>query len=172
MRRQRFPFIIGPREGKAPEDASAADAILEALARQDERMSSVLASLALIESSLEELGEKGDGEGDLRELFRGLLPVLDGMDAVVRAMESGGDPSWKKGMEMLSDRLTALLGARGLIRSARVGMAFDPSRHESVGVHVTPGVAPGTIAEVVESGWLHKGNVFRYAKVVVVKGDA
>ncbi len=134
-----------------------------------ERMSRVLASLSLIESSLDELAEKTNDDQRWRDFYKELIPILDGIDAVRRAIEREGDPSWKRGMEIFSDRLAAHLEAHGLLQAARVGMRFDPSRHEAVDACDTKLVAPGTVAEVVENGWLYGGHILRYAKVIVAR---
>ncbi len=49
------------------------------------------------------------------------------------------------------------------------GMPFDPSRHESVDTVVDPGLSPGTVADIVLDGWIYKGRLLRFAKVIVVK---
>ena len=177
MRKQRFPFLINPYQSKRPASAFPAEAILDALSKHAEankeireRVSRVLASLALIESSLDELAEKSNDDQRWRDFYKELVPILDGIDAVRRAIDREGDPSWKRGMEIFSDRLAAHLEAHGLRQAARVGMRFDPSRHEAVDACDTTLVGPGDVAEVVENGWLYGGNVLRYAKVIVAKG--
>lgn len=179
MRKQRFPFLISPYQSKRSAGAFPADAILNALSEHaeaekemKEKTSRVLASLSLIESSLEDLVEKSNADQPWREFYQRLIPILDGIDAVRRAIEREGDPSWKRGMEIFSDKLAALLEAHGLLHSARVGMIFDPSRHEAVDACDTSLVAPGAVAEVVENGWLYRGDILRYAKVVVAKGGS
>jgi molecular chaperone GrpE len=161
MRKQRFPFLISPFERRADADGE-----------MKEKSTRMLASLSLIESSLEELLEKTDSEGKWLDFFRSLIPILDGIDALRDAIESGGDPSWKKGMEILSGKISALLETQGFLRTARVGMAFDPARHEAVGAEEASPVSPGDIAEVVENGWHYRGKILRYAKVVVAKGGS
>lgn len=170
-RKPRFPFIIGPYERKRSASGDSAP-VLDALSQLAEKTSRVLASLSVVESSLDELMEKaGDGQ-EWREFYRKLLPILDGIDATRRALEGIGDSSWKRGMEILSDKLIALLEAHGLLRGARVGMTFDPSRHESVGARDSTEVAPGAVAEVVENGWLYRGDILRFAKVIVARGSS
>jgi len=168
MRKQRFPFLISRGERKPLPGGVPADAILE----MKEKASRVLASLSLIESSLDELLEKTSADQKWREFYQKLIPILDGMDAVRRAVEREGDPSWKRGMQIFSEKMAALLEAHGLLRAARVGMAFDPSRHEAVGADDSSLAAPGAIAEVVENGWLYQGQVIRYAKVIVAKDSS
>ncbi len=169
MRKQRFPFLISPYQSKRSAGSFSADAILNALS---EKTSRVLASLSLIESSLDELVEKTNADQRWREFYQKLIPILDGIDAVRRAIEREGDPSWKRGMEIFSDKLAALLEAHGLLQAARVGMTFDPSRHEAVEACESSLVAPGAVAEVVENGWLYRGHVLRFAKVIVARGGS
>ena len=89
MRKQRFPFLISPYQSKRSGSAFPADAILNALS---EKTSRVLASLSLIESSLDELAEKTNADQRWREFYQKLIPILDGIDAVRRAIEREGDP--------------------------------------------------------------------------------
>jgi len=179
MRKQRFPFLISPYHRKRSASSFPTDAILDALLKQaeadremKEKTSRVLASLSLIESTLDELVEKANADQTWRDFYQKLIPILDGIDAVGRAIEREGDASWKRGMEIFSEKLAALLEAHGLLQTARVGMIFDPSRHEAVDACDTSLVAPGAVAEVVENGWLYGGHVLRFAKVVVAKGGS
>ena len=207
MRRQRFPFLISPLQARPPAGPPSVREILDVLAgvaeaqrETGEKTSRALASLSLIESSLEELVEKAGADpssassaaGALqgadprsassaagatqgadqgwREFYRRLIPILDGIDAMRQAVEREGDPSWRQGMEMLSDKLVGVLEAHGLVRTAAVGMTFDAFRHESVGARDSSEVATGAVAEVVENGWLYRGEILRYAKVIVARG--
>jgi hypothetical protein len=193
MKRQRFPFLISPLQARPPAGPPSLKEILDALAgvaeaqrKTGEQTSRALASLSLIESSLEELTEKAGAEPGSassamgatqgadqgwREFYRRLIPILDGIDALRQAVERQGDPSWGRGMEMLSDKLVGVLETHGLLRTAAVGMAFDAFRHESVGAGDSSEVAPGAVAEVVENGWQYRGEILRYAKVIVARGD-
>jgi len=166
MRRQRFPFIINAFQ-RRPAEACSVDASLNDLAT---KLLRVLTSLGLIESSLEELSAKADDSATWRRFYGQLMPIIDGIDSLEAAIDQAGDPSWKQGMAILSGKLGALLETYGLKRTAHVGMAFDPARHESVGAIESSGMMPGVVAEVVESGWLFRGEVLRYAKVVVARG--
>ena len=179
MKKQRFPFLLSPFEKERSTGAFPADEILAALAKRTDadgeakgKTSRVLASLSLIESSLEELLEKTDRDEKWLDFFRKLIPILDGIDALRDAIDRGGDPSWKRGMDILSEKLMALLEAHGFLRAARVGMAFNPDHHEAVGAQDTALVEPGSIAEVVENGWLYQGGIVRSAKVIVAKGSS
>lgn len=87
-------------------------------------------------------------------------------------MERAGDPDWRRGMEIVTGKLEALLTSRGMEPSARVGELFDPSRHRAAGARRAEGIPPGSIAEVVEAGWTFRGAVVRLATVIVTREDA
>jgi molecular chaperone GrpE len=167
MKRQRFPFIINAFQ-RRPAEAHSVDASLNDLAT---KLLRVLTSLGLIESSLEELSAKADDSATWRRFYGQLVPIVDGIDSLEAAMGQASDPSWKQGTTILSGKLEALLEAYGLQRTAHVGMTFDPARHQSVGAIESSGMMPGVVAEVVQSGWLFRGEIIRYAKVVVARGD-
>ena len=161
MRRQRFPFLIGPAPARAETEEGVTD-----------RLSRILSSLSLVESSLEELLEKTDSDRAWRDFYAALIPVLDGIAALRDAVERDGDPGWRRGMEIVTGKLEALLTSRGLEPSACVGDVFDPSRHRAAGARRAEGVPPGAIAEIVEAGWTFRGAVVRLATVIVAREDA
>lgn len=161
MKRQRFPFLIGSAPARAATEEGIAD-----------KLSRMLSSLSLIESSLEEVLEKTDSDEPWRDFYAALIPILDGIAALREAIERAGDPAWRRGMEIVTAKLEALLASRGLEASARVGDPFDPSHHRAAGARRAAGVPPGSIAEVVEAGWTFRGAVVRLATVVVAREDA
>jgi len=68
----------------------------------------------------------------------------------------------------------ALLDAfekHGIRRVDALGQRFDPDHHEAVFEVADATSPPGTVAEVLQPGYLHHDRLLRPAKVGVAKGD-
>ena len=195
----RFPFIIADietvtadrnREASSNgEDRSQRDESLEEVLRLlqqigerneliDERITKLLKRMVVLESSLDELVERAETEqkeGDesdsaMRTLFAEILPVLDSLEQLRRAVMESGEEEWQRGVTMLFEKVLNILEARGFRMSASMADKFNPEYHESVGVNCNSHLPEGTITDVIESGWLYNDSVLRYAKVTVSKG--
>jgi molecular chaperone GrpE len=64
------------------------------------------------------------------------------------------------------------LAKHGIHRIASLGERFDPDRHEAVFEVSAPERAAGTVAEVLQEGYLHHDRLLRPAMVGVAKGGA
>ena len=105
---------------------------------------------------------------------RDLLSVFDNLD---RALETGaGDPSaegsaaFVEGVEMTRRELRAVLERNGVSRIDPLGENFDHNLHQAMGEVDAPEAAPGTIVEVIQSGYLLRDRLLRPAMVLVAKG--
>ncbi len=103
------------------------------------------------------------------EFFKHLVPILDGLEAVREAIASGGEESWLKGLDLFRGKLHELLGTGGFKALAKVGDPFDPAVHEAIGTESGTGLPEGTIAQLVQQGWVLGDLVLRYAKVTVAR---
>jgi len=94
------------------------------------------------------------------------LPVLDNLE---RALEhAGGEPDGLlEGLRSVRDQAVAVLAGLGYPRHEEVGMPFDPSRHEAVGVVHDADAAPGTVVRVVRPGYGEGERQLRPAAVAV-----
>jgi molecular chaperone GrpE len=72
-------------------------------------------------------------------------------------------------VELIYQKLTAILRNRGLVPMESVGMAFDVERHDALLQVEKEGVPSGIVLEEHEKGYLLNRNVLRHAKVVVSK---
>ena len=68
--------------------------------------------------------------------------------------------------------LLQTLGHFGIRKIEALGAPFDPSLHEAVMEIDDPEREPGTVAEVVQDGYLLHDRLLRPARVVVVKRRA
>ena len=175
--RVRFPFIIAGVEQKATASPETLKSILEQNIENGAKISKLLKNWVYLESALDELLEgnnveqatDNDAQLDMNAFFSELIPVLDNLDRLRQAVMETGQEEWRNGMDIFHGKMMDLLKSRGLHTSAAIGMAFDATRHEAVGVEYDSHLPQGSISDIIESGWLYRNTVLRYAKVTVVK---
>ena len=104
-------------------------------------------------------------------LIRELLPVIDGLDQALVAVDKQSDPqAVVKGVHLIYRQLLGLLEKEGVKRIPTVGEPFDPHRHEAVAqVDTGDGKADETVVEEVQVGYTMHGRVLRPAMVKVAK---
>jgi molecular chaperone GrpE len=99
-----------------------------------------------------------------------LLPVLDNFELAVSAAEQSRDfDRMLKGVEMVFGELREVLQAEGLVRIEAEGKPFDPERHEAVIAVEQEDTEPGTVVDIVRTGYELRGKVLRPAMVKVAK---
>jgi molecular chaperone GrpE len=99
-----------------------------------------------------------------------LLPVLDNFELAVSHAEQSRDfDRMLKGVEMVFGELREVLQAEGLVKIEAEGKPFDPERHEAVVAVEQEGAEPGTVVDVVRTGYELRGKVLRPAMVKVAK---
>lgn len=99
-------------------------------------------------------------------VLRGLLPVLDSLDAAM-AMESstGSDESMRQGLTGTRDLLLAALAKEGMEPIQALGTVFDPNRHEAA--HIAEGSGTMVVTAEWRRGYMLKGRVIRATLVAV-----
>ena len=97
-----------------------------------------------------------------------LLPILDDLS---RSLQSGkelkDDDPFYKGIEMILAKFLKILEAQGLKPMETVGKEFNVDYHDALMQVPRSDVAPHTIIEEVEKGYLLFDKVIRHAKVIV-----
>ncbi|MDT0617822.1 nucleotide exchange factor GrpE [Salinisphaera sp. P385] len=112
------------------------------------------------------------------ERFAGeLLGVRDSLEMGLSAAEDDGADATKlhEGMELTRRMLAQAMEKFGVEAVNPEGEAFNPDFHEAISTQPTSDVAPNTVVQVVQRGYLLNGRVLRPAMVVVSKaadGDA
>ena len=98
-----------------------------------------------------------------------LLPALDSFGMAIAAFDGGNtDPkALVEGVRMTRMLLQSALERHGLQEIAATGVAFDPARHEAVGVEPSSTVAEGQILRVLQTGYQIGDRVVRHSRVVV-----
>jgi molecular chaperone GrpE len=99
-----------------------------------------------------------------------LLPVLDNFELAISHAEQSRDfDRMLKGVEMVFGELREVLRNEGLSDIEAKGKPFDPARHEAVVAVEEEGAEPGTVVDVVRTGYAFQGKVLRPAMVKVAK---
>lgn len=105
------------------------------------------------------------------QLIKELLPVLDDMERALDAARSNHDEDdpLLKGMQLVHDKALAVLKNFGVSIIEAQGQPLNPEVHAAMMQQPTDEVAPGTVLQEVQRGYLLKGRTIRPAAVVVAK---
>lgn len=110
----------------------------------------------------------------LEGLAAELLPVLDNFalafDAHRQQSEIGqSDPNQAlvEGLRMVQSLLSGALERHGVTEIPAQDCAFDPNRHEAVGVEPRQDVDPGVVVRVLQPGYALGERVIRPSRVMV-----
>jgi molecular chaperone GrpE len=104
------------------------------------------------------------------QVIMDLLPVLDDFERAFVAMESGSDKdkSYIEGTKLIYNKLKSVLGKRGLEPMKSIGETFDTDFHEALtNIPASTPDQKGKVVDEIEKGYMLKGKVIRFAKVVV-----
>ena len=104
-----------------------------------------------------------------QEVLVSLLPVLDDFGRALKAMQTATEVApVKEGVELVNNKLTSILTAKGLKVMESVGQVFDSEFHEAITNIPAPSEGmKGKIIDEVERGYFLNEKVIRFAKVVV-----
>lgn len=103
------------------------------------------------------------------ELMTELLPLLDDFERAIDSNQKSEDlEAVKQGFELLHQKMTRVLSAKGLKAIESKGETFDAEVHEAIAqVPVDDKKQKGQIIDVVEKGYSLNDKVIRHPKVVV-----
>ena len=106
-----------------------------------------------------------------KDIINELLPVLDDFERALRAAENATDvAAVKEGMNLIYQKLTRNLEAKGLKAIESKGQDFNVEKHEAI--TEIPAPTPemsGKVIDEVEKGYYLNDKLIRFAKVVVGK---
>ncbi len=104
-------------------------------------------------------------------LARELLPALDNLKRAVAAADTASaaeaEHDLSQGIRLVTAELSAALGRTGITGYDPTGEAFDPVQHEAVAQQPFEGAEPGTVVQVLQSGYRLNESVLRPARVIV-----
>ncbi len=97
-----------------------------------------------------------------------LLPIVDDFERSLQHMEGSKDiESVQQGVKMIYDKLMKTLDEQGVKKIESVGEPFNVEFHEALLQRKADKVAPHTVLDEVEKGYMYKDRVIRHAKVIV-----
>ncbi len=99
------------------------------------------------------------------EIARDILPILDDFERALKA--PGSDVNYRKGIELIYQRLMDSLKKIGLEPIDAPGKVFDPNLHQAVERVQTTDVEDQTILEEYQRGYNFKGKLLRPSMVRV-----
>ena len=104
------------------------------------------------------------------EVTAKLLPLYDLVRHAHEEVKAGhADTPLAKGMDAIFREYDKLFKEEGVTEVNPLGKSFDPHYHEAFGFIDKPGFAEGTVADVLQSGFLLGDKVLRTAKVRLQK---
>ena len=167
------PYIMpdDPEEGSVEaltkEAAEAKDRMLRTLAE----MENLRKRTAREVSDARTYGISGFAR-DVLDIADNLQRALDAVSAEARAAADPGLKSLIEGVELTERSLHNALEKHGVKRFDPAGEKFDPNIHQAMYEVPDPSVPAGTIAHVVQAGYMIGERVLRPALVGVAKGGA
>ena len=108
----------------------------------------------------------------LAEAFADILGVVDNFErALVHRADATGD-EFHAGIDMIAKQFGDTLKKYGVVAVPALGVPFDPNVHEAVVREETESMAPGTVLEVLQKGYLLNDRLLRPARVKVAASRA
>lgn len=105
-------------------------------------------------------------------LIKQLLPVVDNLEkAMAHLQEDKPSSALAEGVELTLKGMLDTLKRNGVEEVKAVGEPFDPSFHEAVSGQPDDTVAPGTVLQELQKGYILNERLIRPAMVIVSKGD-
>ncbi|TSC89261.1 MAG: molecular chaperone GrpE [Parcubacteria group bacterium Gr01-1014_3] len=102
-------------------------------------------------------------------IIKDLVGSLDNFDLAIAALEKQGPVD--KGIYMIRSQIADTLKRQGVeAMIVEAGGTFDPSFHEAVG-EMESDHPPGSIAEVLEQGYILNGKVIKPVRIKLSKGQ-
>ncbi|HHX30573.1 MAG TPA: nucleotide exchange factor GrpE [Clostridiaceae bacterium] len=114
--------------------------------------------------------EAGFDDGVI-ETVRALLPVLDSMDAAVKAAEGGCSEETREfldGLVLIAQQMDETLRKIGVVEIEGVGADFDPHVHQAVLHGEDESLPENYVSQVFQKGYVKGSRVIRHSMVKVV----
>jgi molecular chaperone GrpE len=97
-----------------------------------------------------------------------LLSALDNLDRAIQAGKQAGETGpLVQGVALVQSQLLDVLRRHGITPIEAQGKAFDPNLHQAVMQQPSAEVAPQTVLQVLEPGYMLHERVLRPARVIV-----
>ena len=167
------PYIMpdDPEEG-------AAEALTKEVAEAKDRMLRTLAEMEnLRKRTVREVSDArtyaiSGFARDVLDIADNLQRALDAVPAEARAAADPGLKALIEGVELTERSLHNSLEKHGVKKFDPAGEKFDPNVHQAMYEVPDPSVPVGTVAQVIQAGYMIGERVLRPALVGVAKGGA
>lgn len=105
------------------------------------------------------------------DVLRAFLEVQDNLERALQSDPGSDDTdapaSFREGVELINQKMRALLKEKGVEPMEVLSTEFDPNFHEAVGQLPREGVDSGIVIEVVQPGYHYGDMVLRPARVII-----
>jgi molecular chaperone GrpE len=162
----------GGLSGEAPEwvmppaEAPPAEPGAERIAELEDRWRRALADLDNLRKRCARELERERHAERLR-VASAFLPVVDNLERALSHADT--DEPFVEGISSIRDQAVEVLAKLGYQRHDEVGVPFDPTMHEAVGVVDAPGTEPNTVTGIVRPGYGDGEWQLRPAAVIVAR---
>jgi molecular chaperone GrpE len=102
-------------------------------------------------------------------LMQELLLVVDDFDRALTIEAGGGADAYRKGVELIHQKLHDLLRKRGVKAFDALGADFDPNIHQAVMHEASPDHREGEVIGEMQKGYMMGDRLLRPAMVKVAK---
>jgi molecular chaperone GrpE len=169
-------------ETAAGEDAPAGESQAETIARLEAEKADLTERLLRLAADMDNLRKRAERDvadagryaiarfaADMLTVADNLRRALEAVPAELREDGDSGAAALFEGVEMTAREFDRLMAKHGVEKIAAQGERFDPHRHQAMFEMPDPSVAPGTIVQVVQDGYMIGDRVLRAAMVGIAK---
>ena len=102
------------------------------------------------------------------EVILSLLPVIDDFERALAVVEKNNNNTDYEGIKLIYNKLTNILGKKGLSPINSKGEIFDTDFHETFTIIPAPSEdMKNKVIDEIQKGYILNGKVIRFARVVV-----
>ncbi|MDO6684229.1 MULTISPECIES: nucleotide exchange factor GrpE [unclassified Agarivorans] len=160
----------------AAEEISVAE-LLERLATAEQTVADQKDGVVRAKAEMENIRRRSAQEVEkarkfaLEKFANELLPVIDNMEMALQHAnrEDEALASMIEGVELTLKTLIDAVKKFGIEVVAPQDQAFDPEKHQAMGMQEVEGVAPNTVVAVLQKGYELNGRLLRPAMVMISK---
>src|SRR3954463_2738553 len=102
-------------------------------------------------------------------VLQDVLLIVDDFDRALTVDAGGGADAYRKGVELIYQKLTDLLRKRGVRAFESLGADFDPNIHQAVVHESSPAHREGEVIAELQKGYMLGDRLLRPAMVKVAK---
>jgi molecular chaperone GrpE len=109
-----------------------------------------------------------------QNLFKDLLTTVDNLERAIDHARKGGGGDVEnllQGVELVQKGLLGLMARHGVTEVDALGKPFDPAQHEAMAQATDASVAPNTVLEVLQKGYMLRDRLLRPARVIVARSE-